>query len=103
MLLCRRVFLLHRGMGDCESPMSCLIICLVAVIIPRFSRFDKSFIFWEKLFLPESRTPPSRFAAPLSGEPFLDFAPQKPPLKGEGGPLAAEGFSAAAPYVHPLR
>ena len=43
MLLCRSVPLLHRGMGDCESPMSCLIICLVAVIIPRFTRVDKYF------------------------------------------------------------
>ena len=45
MLLCRSVLLLHRGMGDGESPMSCLIICLVAVIIPRFSLFDKYFIY----------------------------------------------------------
>jgi len=45
MLLCRRSFLLHRGMGEYQSPMSCLIICLVAVIIPRFSLFDKYFIY----------------------------------------------------------
>ena len=51
MLLCRRFFLLHRGMGECESPMSCLIICLVAVIIPRFTRFDKYFLHYKKLFL----------------------------------------------------
>ena len=43
MLLCRSRFLLHRGMGDGESPMSCLIICLDAVIIPRFPCFDKYF------------------------------------------------------------
>ena len=31
MLLCRRSVLLHRGMGELQSPMSCLIICLVAI------------------------------------------------------------------------
>ena len=41
MLLCRSLILLHRGMGEYQSPMSCLIICLVAVIISRFPRFDK--------------------------------------------------------------
>ena len=30
--------------------------------------------------------------APLSGEPLGDTALQKPPLKGEGGPLAVERF-----------
>ncbi len=90
MLLCRSSVLLHRGMGDGQSPMSCLIICLVVAIIPRFSRFDKSFIFWQKLFLPESRTPQSRFALPFQGS-FFDAAPQKPPLKGEGDRLRWRG------------
>ena len=73
MLLCRRLVLLHRGMGDCESPMSCLIICLDAVIIPHFPCFDKSFIFWAKIISAGKQNPSVtlRVPAPLSGEPFL--------------------------------
>ena len=86
MLLCRSSVLLHRGMGECESPMSCLVICLVAVIIPRFPRFDKYFIFMRKII--SVKTPQSRFACqlPFQGSLF-DVAPQKPPLKGEGDRL----------------
>jgi hypothetical protein len=61
-------------MGDCESPMSCLIICLVAVIIPRFPRFDKHFLFFDENYFCWETANPSvtlRVPAPLSGEPFL--------------------------------
>ena len=79
MLLCRRWFLLHRGMGDCESPMSCLIICLVVAIIPRFPRFDKSFIFWAKIIpVGKPLRHASRASSPFRGA-FFDAAPQKPP------------------------
>ncbi len=70
MLLCRRFCLLHRGMGECESPMSCLIICLVAVIIPRFPRFDKYFIFMRKIISVGNPSVTLHVPAPLSGEPF---------------------------------
>ncbi len=73
MLLCRRVILLHRGMGDGQSPMSCLIICLDAVIIPRFPLVDKSFpkvSFTDaplKIFsLPVKQTNPLRHASRAS-------------------------------------
>ena len=61
---------LHRGMGDCQSPMSCLIICLVAVIIPRFPRFDKYFIFMRKIISVGNPSVTLHVPAPLSGEPF---------------------------------
>ena len=77
MLLCRSWFLLHRGMGDPLSPMSCLIICLDAVIIPRFSRFDKCFFFDRNYFFWETAQPlrhASRASSPERGA-FLDAAP----------------------------
>ena len=93
MLLCRRWFLLHRGMGDCESPMSCLIICLVAVIIPRFPRIDKSFLWGVKIISVGKRTPQSRFACqlPFQGSLFVCCTSKASPEKG-GGPLAVERF-----------
>ena len=69
MLLCRRGFLLHRGMGDFRSPMSCLIICLDAVIIPRFPLVDKSFPK-KNYFFREAATPSVtlRVPAPFQGD-----------------------------------
>ena len=43
----------------------------------------------------------SRASSPFRGA-FLDAAPQKPLLKGEGDRLRWWGF-AASPHVHPLR
>ena len=78
MLLCRRVRLLHRGMGDFRSPMSCLIICLDVVIIPRFPLVDKSFP--KKNYFCREAEPLShaaRASSPFRGA-FLYAAPQKP-------------------------
>ena len=58
-------------MGDCQSPMSCLIICLVAVIIPRFPRFNKHFLFLMKIISVGNPSVTLRVPAPLSGEPLL--------------------------------
>ena len=79
MLLCRSVPLLHRGMGDGESPMSCLIICLDAVIIPRFPCFDKCFFFDRNYFFWET------------AQPLRHASRANSPERG-GGPLAVEGF-----------
>ena len=89
MLLCRRCCLLHRGMGDRQSPMSCLIICLVAVIIPRFSLFDKYFLFLRKI-IPVGKPLSHASRSPFRGA-FFDAASQKPPLKGEGDRLRRRG------------
>ena len=84
---------LHRGMGDCQSPMSCLIICLVAVIIPRFPRIDKSFLWGVKIISVGKRTPQSRFACqlPFQGSLFVCCTSKASPERG-GGPLAVERF-----------
>ena len=43
-LLCRRVWLLHRGMGNPHSSCPAFFICLIVPIIPLFLWDDKSFV-----------------------------------------------------------
>ena len=75
MLLCRRVILLHRGMGDCNRPCPASLFASMLLSYHVFLALTSSFFLLEKLFLMGNSKPlshASRASSPFRGAFFVD-------------------------------
>ncbi len=72
MLLCRRVILLHRGMGEVSRPCPALLFASLLLSYHVFLALTSTFFSEKNYFFWETANPSVtlRVPAPLSGEPF---------------------------------